>query len=162
MRGKLIKLDATSATELEGRRSSKDRTDETGKEQSDDPGNDEGRGRGPLPGSVLDQGRREAAAARIQGFDRLPRSERGEQGLGAVRLGWRRLAELRLRPGGPGDPARGRARRQAPGGGDRRSLQRLARRQCGAVPKRTCIRRQRKGWRDEVHAHLGRTLARFA
>ena len=42
MRRKLVKLDATPATELEGRRSWNDRTDETGKEQSDDPGNDEG------------------------------------------------------------------------------------------------------------------------
>jgi quinol monooxygenase YgiN len=34
MRGKLIKLDATPATELERRRSSKDRTDETGRSRA--------------------------------------------------------------------------------------------------------------------------------
>ena len=36
--------------------------------------------------------------------------------------GW---TELRLRPRGPGDPAGGRARGQAPGGGDRRPVRRL-------------------------------------
>ena len=40
---------------------------ETTKEESDDPGNDEGRGLRPLRADLLDQGRREAQAARLQG-----------------------------------------------------------------------------------------------
>src|SRR5439155_12195413 len=45
------------------------------KEELDDSGNDKGRGFRPLPGNLLDQGRREAKAARVQGFDRLSRSQ---------------------------------------------------------------------------------------
>ena len=40
---------------------------------------------------------REAQAARLEGLDGLPRSERGRPGLGHLRLGPRRLEELRLR-----------------------------------------------------------------
>ena len=49
--------------------------------------NDEGRGFRPLPEDLLDQGRREAKAARVQGRDRLPRSHGGRPGLGDLRLG---------------------------------------------------------------------------
>ena len=59
----------------------------TTEEERDDPGNDEGRGLRPLREDLLDQGRREAQAARIQGLDRLSRSQRGRPGLGDLRLG---------------------------------------------------------------------------
>ena len=39
----------------------------TTEEERDDPGNDDGRGLRPLPEDLLDQGRREAKAARVQG-----------------------------------------------------------------------------------------------
>ena len=43
-----------------GASTSRPSTDHEQKERRDDPGNDEGRGRGPLRGDLLDQGRREA------------------------------------------------------------------------------------------------------
>src|SRR3954452_22206477 len=40
---------------------------------ADDPGNHHGRGCGPLPGGLFDEGRCEAQGARVQGSKRLPR-----------------------------------------------------------------------------------------
>src|SRR6266536_6458545 len=101
------------------------------KEENDDPGNDHRRGFRPLREDLLEQGRREAQAARVQGRDRLPRSQRGGPGLGTLRLGRGGLEELRLRPRGPPDYAGGRAQGEAPGRGARRPVRRLA-----VVPRR--------------------------
>ena len=57
---------------------------------------------------VFGKGRREARPPRLQGFDGVPRPDRGEPRLGAVRLGRAGLGELRLRPRGPADPQGGR------------------------------------------------------
>ena len=52
-----------------------------------DPGNDDGRERRPIPGGVRHEGRREARPPRLEGLDGVPRPDRGEPRLGAVRLG---------------------------------------------------------------------------
>src|SRR5436190_20923023 len=96
------------------------------KGERDDRGNDDRRGPKPVRGDLLDEGRREAQAARVERLDRLPRSERGRPGLGGLRLGPGGLGELRLRPRGAADHAGGRAQEQAAGAGARRPLRRLA------------------------------------
>ena len=57
-----------------------------------DPGNDTGRGFRPLLEDLLDQGRRQAPAARIEGRDRLPRSRTRPTASGCsstgTRAGW--------------------------------------------------------------------------
>src|SRR4029078_10958859 len=92
----------------------------------DDPGNDDGGGPRPVRGDLLDDRRREAQAARLEGLDRLPRPERGGPGLGDLRLGPGGLEELRLRPRGAVDHAGGRAQEQTAGDGARRPLRRVA------------------------------------
>ena len=54
------------------------------------PRNDAGRGPRPLPGDLLDQGRREAQAARLEGRARLPRSRPRTTGSGRSSTGTRR------------------------------------------------------------------------
>src|SRR5215207_8539684 len=95
--------------------------------ERNDPGNYDGRGLRPLPEHLLDQGRRQAPRARVEGCAGLPRPQRGRPRLGALRLGRGGLAELRLRPRSPADHERGRAQGPAPAGTARRQLQRLER-----------------------------------
>ena len=94
------------------------------KEEHDDPGNDAGGGLRPLRRDLLDEGRREAQAARLEGRDGLPRPQRGGPRLGALRLGRAGLAELRVRPRGAADHAGGRPQGQAAGRRPRRQLRR--------------------------------------
>ena len=105
-------------------------------EERNAPGNDEGRGLRPLREDLLDEGRREAEAARFQGFDRLPRSQRGGPRLGDLRLGRRRLAELRHRLRGARDHAGSRAQGTAPGGGARWPVR--------GLPPASCTRGRRR------------------
>ena len=101
--------------------------------RSHDPGNDEGRGRRSLPGRLLDEGRREARRARIEGIDRLPRPVRREPCLGSVRLGRSGRAAFVADPDVPPilkRPATSERRRQrpwpGPTGPDHRTPGRLA------------------------------------
>src|SRR5260370_8354303 len=59
----------------------------TPEENSHDPGNNDRRERRPILGGVRHEGRRQAGPVRVQGFDGVPRSHRGEPCLGAVRHG---------------------------------------------------------------------------
>src|SRR3954469_12249305 len=83
--------------------------------------------------------------SRGEGRAGVPRSEPREPCVGLVRLGCRRVAELRVRPGSAADPKRGWAQGQAAGGCSRRTLRRITilrtlaggcRQQCGSGPAR--------------------------
>ena len=76
--------------------------------------NHDGRGRRPIPRGVRHQGRREARRPRLEGLHRVPRPDRGEPGVGAVRLGRGRLGRVRLRPDGPAGPQGSRPPRASP------------------------------------------------
>src|SRR3954468_15009428 len=92
---------------------------------ADDPGNRHGRGCGPLPGGLFDEGRCEAQGARVQGSKRLPRPQPRGPCVGPVRLGRRGLAELRLGPRGSADHQGGGSQRRAAGRGVQRPVRRL-------------------------------------
>src|SRR3954468_10794611 len=96
----------------------------TTEEDSNAVGNDSGRGSRPLQGNLLNEGRRQAARARSEGRDRLPRSPRGGSRLGDLRLGCRWLAAVRLGSRGPADPEGSRAQGEA----RRRTILRAVRR----------------------------------
>src|SRR5882762_5752542 len=93
-----------------------------------DPGHHDRRGRRPIPGCVRHQGRRQACSARVEGLCRVPRPDRGEPDVGAVRVGRRGLGELRVRPRGAADSEGSRTPRQARDDGAARPVPGIGRR----------------------------------